>query len=48
VTDGITTIEKEFMGDIVMPDGNTLSMKILPQIEKMSQTGEMPKLLGIL
>lgn len=47
VSDGITTIEKEFIGDIVMPDGATLSMKLLPRIEEIAATGNMPKLLSI-
>ena len=47
VNDGLTTIEKEFLGDIVMKDGKTLATKLVPQVRKMAETGEMPKLLGI-
>jgi hypothetical protein len=46
VSEGLTTIEKEFLGDIILPDGKTISMKIAPQIKKLSESGEMPKLLG--
>lgn len=47
VSEGLTTIEKEFLGDIVMADGRTISMKVLPQIKKMAETGKMPQLTFI-
>jgi hypothetical protein len=42
---GITTIEREFMPDVVMSNGQTVSQWIDPQIEIMYTTGSMPPLL---
>ena len=41
----ISTIEQEFMAFVIMPDGKRLGDKIIPQLGKMAETGEMPKLL---
>jgi hypothetical protein len=41
---GISTIEREFMSDIVAPDGQTLGQMILPQIPAMAR-GEPPRLM---
>lgn len=43
---GISTIEKEFMAFVVMPDGKSLGDHIIPQLEKISSTGKLPKLLA--
>ena len=32
---GISTIEREFMADIVMPDGRTIGEQIIPQMGKL-------------
>jgi len=42
---GISTIEKEFMAFVMMPDGRPLSDHILPRINEIVSTGKMPKLL---
>jgi hypothetical protein len=47
VETGISTIEKEFLSFVVMPDGKLLGDHILPQIEEVARTGKMPKMLGI-
>jgi len=46
VETGISTLEKEFMAFVVMPDGKQLSDHILPQLTTMAETGKMPKMLG--
>lgn len=42
---GISTVEKEFMAFIVLPGGQTLSDRLLPELRKMVSSGQMPKLL---
>lgn len=46
VESGISTIEREFMSDIVLPNGSTLGEWAEPQIAKLYAGGAMPKLLG--
>ena len=43
---GISTIEKEFMAFVMMPDGQSLSEHIIPRLQEISKTGKMPKLLS--
>lgn len=45
---GIRTIEREFLYDIVLPDGRTAGEWVLPQIEAAYQTGQMPAMLPML
>ena len=45
VDSGISTIEKEFMAFVVMPDGRQLSDYIIPELNNIAQSGKMPKLL---
>lgn len=42
---GISTVEREFFYDIVLPDGRTAGEWMAPQIEAAYQTGEMPAML---
>lgn len=46
VDDGISTVETEFMGHIVLPNGMTVSEWMHPQIESAYREGKMPPLLG--
>jgi len=46
VTDGISTVETEFMGHIVLPNGMTVSEWMHPQLESAYRDGKMPPLLG--
>lgn len=48
VEDGISTVEREFFYDIVLPNGNTVGEFFAPQIETAYQTGQMPPLLPML
>ena len=45
VTAGISTIETEFLANIVLPDNATAGEWMLPQIDRAYRTGEMPPLL---
>ena len=44
-TAGISTIETEFLANIVLPDNTTAGEWMLPQIDRVYRTGEMPPLL---
>ena len=48
VDSGISTIEREFFYDIVLPDGKTVVEFMAPQIETAYKTGEMPPLLPMI
>ena len=48
VDSGISTIEREFFYDIVLPNGKTVGEFMGPQIEEAYTTGEMPALLPML
>lgn len=43
---GISTVEKEFLAFMIMPDGRPLSDHIIPKIHQIVKTGKMPKLLS--
>ncbi len=45
VTVGISTIETEFLANIVLPDNTTAGEWMLPQIDRAYRTDEMPPLL---
>jgi len=42
---GIVTFEQEFMPYFVLPGGQTVSERIMPDLDKLCLTGKMPKLL---
>lgn len=42
---GMTTIEREFLADIVMKTGKTVGEWATPQLAKMYKDGKMPQLL---
>ena len=45
VQDGISTVEYEFMANILLPNGLTVGEWMAPQIETVYKTGNMPPLL---
>jgi hypothetical protein len=45
VQSGITTLEREFLSDIVMPNNQTVSQWLAPQLDAAYQSGRMPPLL---
>ena len=44
VESNITTIEQEFLAHIVLPGGGTFGDKVIPQIDKIYETGKVPAL----
>jgi hypothetical protein len=46
VESGISTIEREFMAFIVMPDERDLGDHLIPKLREISTSGKMPKLLS--
>lgn len=48
VDSGISTVEREFFYDIVLPDGKTVGEYMSPQIEAAYETGQMPPLLPMI
>ena len=45
VTAGISTLETEFLANIVLPDNTTAGEWMIPQIDQTYCTGEMPPML---
>lgn len=45
IDSGISTIEKEFLADVVLPDGRTLGEYVAPQLERAYAENRMPQLL---
>lgn len=43
---GISTIEREFMPDIVLSNGKTMLETLRPQMKEITQNGTLPKLLN--
>jgi hypothetical protein len=43
---GISTVEKEFLAFVMMPDGRQLSEHLIPKLQEIVASGNMPKLLG--
>ena len=47
VESGISSIEREFMPFVVMPDGRILAEHLEPKLTQMVTDGKMPKLLTV-
>lgn len=45
VAEGLSTIQREFLADLVLPDGSTVGKALEAPIAKAYQTGSMPRLL---
>jgi hypothetical protein len=45
IAGGISTLEREFLADVVMPDSQTVGQWLAPQLEAAYQSGRMPPLL---
>jgi hypothetical protein len=41
-----STVEREFLADLVLPDGDTIGRAIAPKIAEAYQSGRMPPLFG--
>lgn len=48
IESGVSCFDDEFMAHIVLPDGQTISDYMLPQIETAYSTKEMPALLPMI
>lgn len=48
VESGISTVEREFFYDVVLPDGKTIGEWMAPQLEEAYRTGSMPTMLPLL
>ena len=46
VASGISTIEREFLADVVLPNKKTLSEEVAPFLADAYKSGKMPRLLG--
>lgn len=42
---GISTVEREFLADVVTPNGQTIGEQIRPQLQDMSDAGQTPRLM---
>ena len=42
---GISTVEAEFLANVVLPDNRTAGEWMRPQIDQAYRTGEMPPML---
>jgi hypothetical protein len=47
IEDGISTVEKEFMAFVMMPDGKSLGDHFLPKLVEIAKTGNMPRMIGM-
>jgi hypothetical protein len=45
VAAGISTVEREFLADLALPNGQTVEQYLAPQLEQVYAAGEMPALL---
>jgi hypothetical protein len=45
VESGISTVEREFMADVMLPNGRTLGETVLPQVPELYQSRGTPRLL---
>lgn len=45
VESGITTFEEEFMAHLVLPGGQTVGQRLLPNIGEAQRSGKLPPLL---
>ena len=45
VESGITTLESEFLNNLVLSDGGTIEEWLAPQVEEAYTTGRMPPML---
>jgi hypothetical protein len=45
IAGGESTVEREFLADVMLPDGSTVGERMMPRLELAYQTGDMPKML---
>ena len=42
---GITTIDEEFLAHMVLPSGETIGQRFIPQLEALHERGQLPQLM---
>jgi hypothetical protein len=47
IATGTTTVEREFLADMLMPNGSTVGSQALPALARAYETGKMPSLLAL-
>lgn len=45
IESGISTFDQEFLAHLVLPNGTTVGQTILPQLDQITETGQLPRLL---
>jgi len=45
IDDGISSVEREFLGDVVPANGVTVGDRIIPQLPEIARTGDLPELV---
>ena len=45
VDDGLSSVETEFLANIMLPGGETVGERIAPDIHEASRTGQLPPLM---
>lgn len=45
VDDGISTVEREFLADVMLPTGESIGDRLAPEIKTVVQSGELPPLM---
>lgn len=45
VDDGLSTVEREFLADIMTPNGQTVGEILVPEIEAIGRSGRVPALM---
>jgi hypothetical protein len=48
VETGISTLEKEFMAFIMLPNGKSIGDTLIPDLKHIAESGKMPKMLGMI
>lgn len=46
IADGMSTVEREFLADIMLPDGRRVLEDLAPKLQAAYKTGKLPPLLG--
>jgi len=45
VESGISTVEKEFLAFVILPNGKSLGDSLIPELKRVAGTGKMPQML---
>lgn len=47
IDDGISTFEREFLADLLLPSGETIGERLAPEIDEAIRNGDVPRLVAI-